>query len=124
MNRETLSLDLSITGSVPQTMERILDGSIQYIEAVTEQPNPNSSATNTTNTNPNNSSTSGKSLHELLNGSPSIDALPPKEWFEETNKRELNLQKRKLFMLQEARKYISNADIDEEDYYLLHTLAF
>lgn len=83
--RPIIEHDLSITGSVEETCDRILSGALR----------------NTTTTNQQTNAPINKTSNYLAS---TVDKEPPRVWNSSSQDRQLNLKQRKEFMVQQARK--------------------
>ncbi|KAL2918493.1 hypothetical protein HK105_201894 [Polyrhizophydium stewartii] len=97
--RSTIEIDLSHTGSVEETCERILSG------ALVPPPTPPPTAAATAAQSPR------AGAPDLAAFAPSpylaakpVEAEPPKKWAATPEARQMNLRQRKEFMVQQARK--------------------
>ncbi|KAL2913928.1 hypothetical protein HK105_206519 [Polyrhizophydium stewartii] len=97
--RSTIEIDLSHTGSVEETCERILSG------ALVPPPTPPPTAAATAAQSPR------AGAPDLAAFAPSpylaakpVEAEPPKKWEATPEARQMNLRQRKEFMVQQARK--------------------
>ncbi|KAL2914160.1 hypothetical protein HK105_206418 [Polyrhizophydium stewartii] len=98
--RSTIEIDLSHTGSVEETCERILSG------ALVPPPTPPPTAAATAAQSPR------AGAPDLAAFAPSpylaakpVEAEPPKKWEATPEARQMNLRQRKEFMVQQARKW-------------------
>eukprot|EP00842_Homolaphlyctis_polyrhiza_P005496 jgi/Hompol1/5948/HPOL_000913-RA len=105
--RETIEIDLSHTGSVQETCDRILSGALVPPPPPPSMPSTSTASSSTagpssaTSTTPTGSATTSP-LAPYFNSNP-IESEPPKKWEASPDARQMNLRQRKEFMIQQAR---------------------